>query len=186
MTTMAKILGGGLPGGAVAGRTDIIEQIAMQGRARYDGGRVAHPGTYNANPLSAAAGIAALTLCATGEQQRRADNTAAAIARGMNAVFRDESVAGCVYGQSSMLHIALGMTQQPPDGYTWGWRALPCSPPPVAREAAQALRLGMINEGVHLMGDGMMVSSAHTDDDTARTIDAFRATLRAMKTDGLL
>jgi hypothetical protein len=85
-----------------------------------------------------------------------------------------------------MLHIALGMTQQPPDGYTWGWRALPCSPPPVAREAAQALRLGMINEGVHLMGDGMMVSSAHTDDDTARTIDAFRATLRAMKTDGLL
>jgi glutamate-1-semialdehyde 2,1-aminomutase len=147
---------------------------------------VAHPGTYNANPLSAAAGVAALTLCASGEHQQRADAMASAIARGMNEVLHQESIAGGVYGQSSMLHIALGMQQQPPDGYSWGWRALPCPPPAVARETGHALRLGMLNEGVHLMGDGMMVSSAHTDDDVARTIDAFRATLLAMKAEGLL
>ena len=52
--------------------------------------------------------------------------------------------------------------------------------------AAQALRLGMINEGVDLMGDGMMVSSAHTDADVDLTIEAFRRTLRAMKDERLL
>jgi glutamate-1-semialdehyde 2,1-aminomutase len=186
MTTMAKIIGGGLPGGAVAGREEIIGQIAMgAGGTRAQGGRVAHPGTYNANPLSAAAGVAALSLAGDGTHQQRAAGTAAAIARGMNAALREASVPGAVYGQSSMLHIALGMPEQPPDGYSWGWRALPSSPPPVAPETSRALRLGMLNEGIHLMGDGMMVSSAHTDD-AARTIDAFRATLRAMKSDGSL
>jgi glutamate-1-semialdehyde 2,1-aminomutase len=186
MTTMAKILGGGLPGGAVAGRAEILDQIAIgPSGTRRDGGRVAHPGTYNANPLSASAGVAALTLVADGSHQQRADATAAAIARGLNGVFREESVRGCVYGQSSMLHVALGMDQQPPDGYSWGWRALPCVPPAVAREAANALRLGLLNEGIDLMGDGMMVSSAHTADDVSRTIDAFRATLRAMKDERL-
>jgi len=182
MTTLAKILGGGLPGGAIAGPAEIIDQIAMgAGGARSDAGRIAHPGTYNANPMSAAAGVAALTLAADGTHQRRADETAAAIARGMNAVLREESVAGCVYGLSSMLHIALGMGRQPPDGYSWGHRALPVAPSPVGRETARALRLGMRNEGVDLMGAGLMVSSAHTEDDVAQTVEAFRGVLHVMK-----
>jgi glutamate-1-semialdehyde 2,1-aminomutase len=186
MTTMAKIIGGGLPGGAVAGRAEILDQIATGAQGtRRDSGRVAHPGTYNANPLSAAAGVAALTPAADGSHQERAAATAADIARGMNIVFHEESVAGCVYGQSSMLHIALGMQQQPPDGYSWGYRALPYSPPPVAHDAANALRLGMLNEGVDLMDYGMMVSSAHTADDVARTVAALRSTLRAMQAERL-
>jgi hypothetical protein len=36
------------------------------------------------------------------------------------------------------------------------------------------------------MGDGMMVSSAHTPDDISRTIDGFRTTLRAMKDERLI
>ena len=183
MTTMAKIIVGGLPGGCVAGREEIIGQIAVRDDA---GERIAHPGTFNANPLSAAAGSTCLSIISDGSYQERAASTAASIARGMNAVFREESLAGCVYGVSSMLHVALGMETQPPDGYSWGWRALPKAPPHVSRAAAQALRLGMINEGVDLMGDGMMVSSAHADADIDRTIEAFRRTLRAMKDDRLL
>ncbi len=187
MTTLAKILGGGLPGGAVAGRSEIIDQIAIgPGGSRRDGGRIEHPGTYNANPMSAVAGVAALTLAADRTHQRRADDAAAAVARGMNTALREESVAGCVYGLSSMLHIALGMERQPPDGYSWGHRTLPVAPPHVGREMARALRLGMRNEGVDLMGDGLMVSSAHTEDDITLTVDAFRATLRAMKDEGLV
>jgi glutamate-1-semialdehyde 2,1-aminomutase len=182
MTTLAKILGGGLPGAAVAGRAEIIDQIAVgAGGTRRGGGRIEHPGTYNANPISAAAGVAALTHATDGTHQRRADDIAAAIARGMNAILREESVAGCVYGLSSMLHIGLGMEQQPPDGYSWGYHALPASPPHVGREVVRALRLAMRNEGVDLMDDGLMVSSAHTEVDVARTVDAFRSTLRAMK-----
>jgi glutamate-1-semialdehyde 2,1-aminomutase len=184
MTTMAKIVAGGLPGGCVAGRDDIIDQIAV--REDSDRERIAHPGTFNANPLSAAAGAACLSIVADGAHQERAAATAATLARNLNSVFRDESVAGCVYGVSSMLHVALGMDAQPPDGYSWGWRALPMQPPHVARATAQALRLGMVNEGVDLMGGGMMVSSAHTDADVDRTVEAFRRTLRAMKDERLL
>jgi glutamate-1-semialdehyde 2,1-aminomutase len=189
MTTMAKILGGGLPGGAVAGRRDIIEQIAIPVENAPGGGRrarIAHPGTYNANPLSAAAGAACLEIAASGVHQDRAASTAAQLARELNRAFRDEAVAGAVYGHSSMLHIALGMEEQPPDGYGWGWRALPVEPARVSGAAIQALRRGMLNEGVDLMAGGLMVSSAHADADVDRTVEAFRRTLRAMKDEALV
>ena len=183
LTTLAKILAGGLPGGCVAGRADLVDQIAV----REDGGaRISHPGTFNANPLSAVAGATCLSLIAGGEHQERASRTAADLARGMNGVFAEESVAGCVYGQASMLHIAPGLDVQPPDGYSWGWKPLPKRPAALARGTVATLRLGMLNEGVDLMGDGMMVSSAHSRDDIARTIEAFRRTLRAMKVEGTL
>jgi len=189
MTTMAKILAGGLPGGSVAGRADILDQIAIPDgatRANAGGARIAHPGTFNANPLSSAAGSACMALIADGGHQQRAAASAAALARALNGVFRNESVAGCVYGVSSMLHVAIGMEEQPPDGYSWGFTALPVQPPRVSSATEGALRLGMLNEGADLMASGMMVSSAHTQDDTDRTVEAFRRTLRAMKTESLL
>ena len=64
MTTLAKILGGGLPGGAVVGKADIINMIASRGDPEYDQSqRISHPGTFNANPLSAAVGTKALAGC---------------------------------------------------------------------------------------------------------------------------
>ena len=63
LTTLAKILAGGYPGGAVAGRADIIHQFDHSDdpkKQRF--GRVAHPGTYNASPVSAAAGVACLEI----------------------------------------------------------------------------------------------------------------------------
>jgi glutamate-1-semialdehyde 2,1-aminomutase len=184
MTTMAKIVAGGLPGGCVAGRADIIDYIAVpEDDARV---RVAHQGTFNANPLSAAAGATCLAVIGDGAHQERASETAGSLARALNGVFRDEGVAGCVYGQASMLHIAIGMVEQPPDGHGWGWQALPRPLPAVSGAVMQGLRLGMINEGVDLMAGGLMVSSAHTEADVGRTVEALRRTLRAMKVDELL
>ena len=183
MTTMAKIIAGGLPGGCVAGRADLLDQIASGAGERE---RISHPGTFNANPLSAAAGAACLELIGDGTHQERAAQTAATLAREMNAVLREESVAGAVYGVSSMLHLALGMEEQPPDGYSWGWQALPSPAPRVSGATFQALRLSMLNEGIDLMGDGMMVSSVHTADDVAQTVAGFRAALRAMRGEGVV
>jgi glutamate-1-semialdehyde aminotransferase len=101
-------------------------------------------------------------------------------------VFRDEGIAGAVYGQSSMLHIALGMREQPSDGYGWGWRAMPERPAAVSGKASAALARGMINEGVQLMASGLMVSAVHTAADVDRTEEALRATLRAMAAEGLV
>lgn len=55
LTTLGKIIGGGFPVGAVAGRRDI-----MMRSAPYQAGRVTHAGTFNANPVTAAAGLATL------------------------------------------------------------------------------------------------------------------------------
>ena len=101
-----------------------------------------------------------------------------------NAIFREESVPGAVYGQASMLHIALALEEQPPDGYGWGWHAMPVRPPAVPGAAAEALQRGMMNEGVDLMGGGLMVSAVHTPEDIDRTWSTLRATLRAMKDEG--
>src|SRR5689334_19106326 len=60
LTVLGKILAGGMPGGAVAGRAELMEHLSPPGD---DQRRVAHPGTHNAHPVSAAAGIAALRQC---------------------------------------------------------------------------------------------------------------------------
>ena len=71
---MAKIVAGGLPGGAVGGKADIIDMIAHRGDPAWDNvRRVYHPGTFNANPLSAAAGATALELLASEPINERAD-----------------------------------------------------------------------------------------------------------------
>ncbi len=56
LTTLAKIVAGGLPGGCLAGRADVLDQICV----RPGKPKMRHPGTFNANPLSAAAGIVTL------------------------------------------------------------------------------------------------------------------------------
>jgi glutamate-1-semialdehyde 2,1-aminomutase len=186
MTTMAKIVAGGLPGGCVAGRAEIIDQIAIRdGEGRASAGeRISHPGTFNANPVSAAAGSTCLSIIRDGTHQARAADTARHLAVGMNQVLGEEGVRGCVYGYSSMLHISLAADQRPPDGVSWGSR--PPHPPPVqmSPETTQLLRLAMLNEGVDLMGDGMMVSSAHTDEDVRTTVEAFRSAVGALKAQG--
>src|SRR5574341_1555459 len=68
LTTMAKVLAGGLPGGAVGGKADVISMLEIRSDAAWNAERrVQHPGTFNAKPLSAAAGVAMLRLGATGE-----------------------------------------------------------------------------------------------------------------------
>ena len=77
LCTLAKILTGGLPGGAVAGRDDIMQVMIQTGDRQHDRHeRVLHGGTFNANPYCAATGNAALEIVATGEMQDTADRMA--------------------------------------------------------------------------------------------------------------
>jgi glutamate-1-semialdehyde 2,1-aminomutase len=172
LTTMAKIVAGGLPGGCVAGRGDMLDQIAMDADER-----ISHPGTFNANPLSAVAGAACLSTIRDGAHQVRAAGTAGNLARRMNAVLSEQKVRGYVHGYSSMLHIVIGAGEGPPDRYSWDG-APPASVEHTSRETS--------HEGVHLMGDGLMVSSTHTVEDVEETTQAFARALAAMKEDGLL
>ncbi len=189
LTTLAMILAGGLPVGAVAGSRDVLSLIEFGGSDRRDfAGRVPHPGTFNANPLSAAAGSSALAIVATGEPQRQADALCRTLVRGLNRTLREESVPGCAYGHASMFHLALGAECPPPiDDFTWDWQGRPgAKMPPLAGEVFWSLRRGMLNEGVDLMGPGGMLSSAHSEADVARSVEAFAQTVRGLKAEGTL
>jgi glutamate-1-semialdehyde 2,1-aminomutase len=186
---MAKILAGGLPGGAVAGRRDVMSLIEFSGGSRSDyRGRVPHPGTFNANPLSAAAGSTALGIVASGEPGKTASDLCGALVRAMNVAITDAGVAGCVYGQASMFHIILGAEcPSPIEAFEWDWQGHPGHRmPQMALDVFWGLRRGMLNEGVDLMGAGGMLSAAHTQNDIDFTVEAFRRTLAALKDEGLL
>jgi glutamate-1-semialdehyde 2,1-aminomutase len=187
LTTLAKILAGGLPGGAVVGRADVLRALDARAEERRGLPKLAHPGTFNANPLSAAAGVACLSLVADPAVQERADATAAAIRQGMNAALRAASVPGSVYGASSMFRIAFGGEQLPPDTDLRG----PLPGQELAREAtpgplAQALNLGMLSRGVALFQGRGIISIAHSAADVQQTVVAFGETVAQLQASGLL
>ena len=61
----------------VAGKREILDQIDHAASAAKKRDKIAHPGTYNANPLSAAAAVAALSLVRDEDLAEKANKTAA-------------------------------------------------------------------------------------------------------------
>jgi glutamate-1-semialdehyde 2,1-aminomutase len=143
---------------------------------RGPGVKVKHPGTHNAHPVSAAAGVAMLDLVADGSAQSRADETAQWLRQELSAAFERTGARGYVQGQSSTFRVMVGMepTADPV--------VLKRGMPPDVLEAVQA---GMLLEGVHLFQGRGFVSTAHTDTDVERTAAAFERTLRRLRQEGL-
>jgi glutamate-1-semialdehyde 2,1-aminomutase len=173
LTTLAKILAGGMPGGAVCGKKEIVSMIEFRDGDWNTHNRVQHPGTFNANPVSAAAGSAMLELVRSGEHQ------------GMNDAIADAGLSGAVYGLASYFHVTLGRdVQRPADGVEWQ-AATP--PPGMAGPVQAALKRAMLNLGVDLMGGaGGFVSGVHTTDDIEQTITGFGSAIRALQGDKVL
>jgi glutamate-1-semialdehyde 2,1-aminomutase len=145
-------------------------------------GRVAHAGTYNANPLSAAAGIAMLSLIADGGAHRRADRAAALLREGLAGVWRRLGVPGCVYGDSSIVNYSLEATLEgPPPPDTRDHRRLQVLANP---EAYHALRCALILNGVDICALHGWVSAVHTGEDVERTVQAFEKALLLLREDG--
>ncbi len=182
LTTLAKILAGGLPGGAVAGRADIMAYLDYHdGDARWNRhGRVAQQGTFNGNPLSAAAGIACLTQVAAGEANREADARGTELRQGLDAVLARRNLPGWVGGESSVFHIILAEPGMRRPGNPADLFRLTRGP------VAEALRQAMLLEGMDLMHTGALVSAAHTPADIAATVEAFDRALTRLERAGLL
>ncbi len=184
LTTLAKILAGGLPGGAVAGRREVMEHLRFPDPGTK-AAKVGHPGTFNANPLSAAAGVACLREAASGEHQKRANALAAQLRAGMNGVLCELGIPGFIYGQSSEFKILVAGTKVPEaqdyDPRDLPWQVLADGMP---GERSRLLQLGMANRGMHLFGAAGMTSSVHTAEDISRTIGAWRDSLFELREEG--
>ena len=76
LTTLGKIVGGGLPVGAYGGRADIMDHI-------LPAGKVFQAGTLSGNPLATAAGIATLKLLRDGAVYDRLESLSARLADGL-------------------------------------------------------------------------------------------------------
>jgi glutamate-1-semialdehyde 2,1-aminomutase len=199
MTTLAKILAGGLPGGAVAGRRDIMEllefadtRVAKTGRPHTEKGgeprpKVPHHGTFNGNPLSAAAGIATLEIVATTDACDRAADYATRLRGELNRVIAEEGVPWSVYGTYSGFHIftnpeGAAITADDISSGKVDYRTLKARPNPALM---MKLRLAMLIHGVELFSwPGGPTSAVHSDDDLAHTAAAFGHSLRMLEDEG--
>jgi glutamate-1-semialdehyde 2,1-aminomutase len=86
LTAFGKIIGGGLPVGAFGGRADIMAVTDS-----HNGPRLSHAGTFNGNPLTAAAGLATLKLL-DDEAYVHLDHLGARFAEGLRTVVADLSL----------------------------------------------------------------------------------------------
>jgi glutamate-1-semialdehyde 2,1-aminomutase len=175
LSTHAKVIAGGMPGAAVCGRADVMDLMTIRGDARRDRHeRVLHLGTFNANPVSAAAALACLEIVATGEPQRHADAMAARLRDGLDGVLQRRAVAGFVYGDASTFHVyveaASGRGRPRVARETRDALALKSIPGPVVSAIQNGLRV----RGVDLMSyTGGVTSAAHTEADVEETVAAF-------------
>ena len=175
LTTLAKVLAGGLPGGCLAGRADVLASLEF----RAGKPKMKHPGTFNANPLSAAAGIAALGVVASGEPCRRANELAQSLRRKLNELLAGRGLGWVVYGEFSGFKLLPDYHGAAPTGddfipYDGDLEKLE-SPKNV--KLIQAFRRAMLLHGIDLPGLGGMTTAAHSVEDIDKTVQAIADTL---------
>ena len=182
LTTLAKILAGGLPGGAVCGRADIMELLDFDAADAKGFEKIGHQGTYNANPLSAAAGVAALGLIKDGDACEQANRLCGELMQLMNEVIAEEGLSWACHGDFSCFYLFLnpqGMAIGPGnfDAGRYGPEVFKAKSP-----VADKLRLALLLNGVDISGKpGGLVSAAHTRADIEATADAFRASIAMLR-----
>ena len=100
VTTLGKIIGGGFPVGAVAGRADVMAVFDPTSGAPA----APHGGTFNANPVTMAAGLAAMQLL---DEQAfaRLDDLGAKLRASLDDCFQQAGVAGRVTGLGSLFRV---------------------------------------------------------------------------------
>ena len=184
LSSFAKILAGGLPGGAVAGRADLIDMIQLREDAEFNQNqRISHNGTFNANPLSAAAGSTALNLIATTPVNDVADAMASRLKRGLNEMLSRMEAPGCASGVSSAIFLKLGVDHEC-DGEV-------CIMSPEDERKAEdgalkgALTMSMYTHGVD-SGPRFLLGAAHSERDVDDTVEAAERAVRDLRDEGLL
>ncbi|WP_439572031.1 aspartate aminotransferase family protein [Phreatobacter sp.] len=168
LTTLGKIIGGGFPVGAVAGRAEIM--------AVFDptAGKPAlpHGGTFSANPVTMRAGHVAMDLL-DAQAFARLDAIGERVRDGIAASFARHGLAGGPVGLGSLLKVHFA------DRPVRDYRSAYQTPEETARLAA--FHLGLINRGVLTAGYGLMaLSTPMTDDDVATIIAACDGALAAL------
>jgi glutamate-1-semialdehyde 2,1-aminomutase len=160
MTTLGKIIGGGLPAGAFGGKSEIMDVVAPVGP-------VYQAGTLSGNPLAVTAGLTQLRLLRDREVYVRLERVTAKLAAGFEDAAREAGVETVSNRVGSMC--TTFFTSEP----VVDWATAAKS----SREAYARFFHAMLDEGVYLAPsqfEAAFVSAAHTDELIERTVSAAR------------
>jgi glutamate-1-semialdehyde 2,1-aminomutase len=187
MTTLAKIAAGGLPGGAVAARKDILDWLDFKVTKASGKERIYHPGTFNANPVTAAAAVATLDIIRTTDACARANAYGTEVRGKMNDVLVEEGVKWSVFGSYSGIHIYTNPQGADIDPHHFD--AVAAIPEMIGKTRGEGVtgkvRMGLLVNGVDMnSGPSGTISAMHGAEEMATTVDAFRSTVRALKREG--
>ena len=165
MTTLGKIIGGGLPVGAYGGRKDIMDKVSPVGP-------VYQAGTLSGNPLAVAAGLATLKLL-KGEPQvyENIDRKSKALAQGVAAAAAAAGVTMTINRVASMMTFFFN------PGPVTDWDSAAKS----RTDVFGAFFRAMLDRGVYLpcsQYEAAFVSASLTDEDIAATVAAAEASLK--------
>lgn len=163
LTALGKIIGGGFPIGAVAGRADIMDVLNPHSPKPL----FPHSGTFSANPISMTAGLTAMELFDRAAVSRL--NALAERAKtGISRAIRDAGVPACVTGHGSMFRVHMKPTA--PRDFRDGY------PTPEENRRLKALLGHLFDLGVVLINSGSAtLSTPMTDAEIDELVDAFRS-----------
>jgi glutamate-1-semialdehyde 2,1-aminomutase len=165
LTTMGKVIGGGLPVGAYGGRADIMDRIAPSGP-------IYQAGTLSGNPLAVAAGLATLRRLESEKPYAKLDSLGSRLERGLLSAAANSGVALQVNRAGSMLTVFF--TGQPVVDFN---SAKTCD-----TRRFNRYFLSMLEQGIYLppsQFEAAFISTAHTEADIDFTIEAAARALRA-------
>jgi glutamate-1-semialdehyde 2,1-aminomutase len=160
---LGKIIGGGMPIGAVAGRRELMDLLAPAGP-------VYQAGTLSGNPISVRAGLETLKLLKEPATYERLEAAGARMEAGMRAALRRSGAIGCVNRAGSLVTMFVGIERVE--------NALDARKADTKKFAA--FFRALIARGIYIAPsqfEAMFISLAHTHDDIDRTIDAIGAAL---------
>ena len=158
LTTLGKIIGGGLPVGAFGGRRDIMALYDP----RQGGARIRQGGTFNANPVTMAAGLATLNAL-TPEAYARLDALGERLRGGVSRLLTATRRKGQVSGVGSLFW--LHWTTEKLTDYR--------SARPKDGETPLRVFMGLVNEGILMTQRGLgAIALATSDEDADRFVNA--------------
>lgn len=160
LTTLGKIIGGGMPVGAFGGKKEIMNFIAPVGP-------VYQAGTLSGNPLAMAAGLASLTELAKGDKHKQLSQATEKLAMGLKAAAERHGIDLSINYAGAMFGFFFTNDPAPITSYE---QATKCD----ADMFKRFFNL-MLEEGVYLAPSAYetgFLSMAHTDEIIEKTLDA--------------
>jgi len=169
LTTLGKIMGGGLPVGAVAGKKEIMEKTSPERKGSKSEKIMIGGGTFSSHPLTVAAGLAMLHYLKDHRETvyPSIDSKGEKARQGVQAALRRNGIKATVTGIGSLFQTHFlkqeGVVLDSPQAisqYT------------DVEKRENEFRIRMLSRGVHVMHGGGAISTTHSDEDIRKIIEA--------------